>query len=224
MGRGRVELKKIENKINRQVTFTKRRNGLFKKATELSVLCDAEVALVIFSSRGKLFEHGSPCLKQTIERYQTFLYASRDGDRSGHEPQNWHLEFSLLKAQYDNLQRTQRHLLGDDLGALTVKELQKLERQLESSVTQTRKRRTQILLDQVNDLKKKVEAVGGLGKATEDHPEPNIHGGVVSFSGHPNGMNNEPVLEIGYRQFVPTELANPRNIPVENNFVQDWTI
>ncbi|KAL0357748.1 UNVERIFIED_CONTAM: Agamous-like MADS-box protein [Sesamum calycinum] len=51
MGRGRVELKRIENKINRQVTFAKRRNGLLKKAYELSVLCDAEVALIIFSKR-----------------------------------------------------------------------------------------------------------------------------------------------------------------------------
>ncbi|KAK8962594.1 MADS-box transcription factor 17 [Platanthera guangdongensis] len=60
MGRGRVELKLIENKINRQVTFSKRRNGLMKKAFELSVLCDAEVALIVFSSRGKHFEFGSP--------------------------------------------------------------------------------------------------------------------------------------------------------------------
>ncbi|RRT75771.1 hypothetical protein B296_00005908 [Ensete ventricosum] len=59
MGRGRVELKRIENKINRQVTFSKRRNGLLKKAYELSVLCDAEIALIIFSSRGKLFEFAS---------------------------------------------------------------------------------------------------------------------------------------------------------------------
>lgn len=56
MGRGKVELKRIENKINRQVTFAKRRNGLLKKAYELSVLCDAEVALIIFSNRGKLYE------------------------------------------------------------------------------------------------------------------------------------------------------------------------
>ena len=59
MGRGRVELKRIENKINRQVTFSKRRNGLLKKAYELSVLSDAEVALIIFSSSGKLYEFGS---------------------------------------------------------------------------------------------------------------------------------------------------------------------
>jgi hypothetical protein len=48
MGRGKVELKRIENKISRQVTFAKRRNGLLKKAYEL--------ALIIFSSRGRLFE------------------------------------------------------------------------------------------------------------------------------------------------------------------------
>ncbi|MCD9644771.1 MADS-box protein ej2 [Datura stramonium] len=59
MGRGRVELKKIENKINRQVTFAKRRNGVLKKAYELSVLCDAELALIIFSNRGKLYEFSS---------------------------------------------------------------------------------------------------------------------------------------------------------------------
>jgi MADS-box transcription factor len=56
MGRGKVQLKRIENKINRQVTFSKRRSGLLKKAHEISVLCDAEVALIIFSTKGKLYE------------------------------------------------------------------------------------------------------------------------------------------------------------------------
>ena len=59
MGRGKVVLERIHNKINRQVTFSKRRNGLLKKAFELSVLCDAEIALIIFSSRGKLFQYST---------------------------------------------------------------------------------------------------------------------------------------------------------------------
>lgn len=59
MGRGKVELRKIENKINRQVTFSKRRGGLVKKAHEISVLCDAEVALIVFSQKGKIFEYSS---------------------------------------------------------------------------------------------------------------------------------------------------------------------
>ncbi|PPS09384.1 hypothetical protein GOBAR_AA11258 [Gossypium barbadense] len=59
MGRGRVQLKRIENKINRQVTFSKRRAGLLKKAHEISILCDAEVALIVFSHKGKLFEYST---------------------------------------------------------------------------------------------------------------------------------------------------------------------
>ncbi|MCL7034925.1 hypothetical protein MKW94_015422 [Papaver nudicaule] len=56
MVRGKTEMRRIENATSRQVTFSKRRNGLLKKAFELSVLCEAEVALIIFSPRGKLYE------------------------------------------------------------------------------------------------------------------------------------------------------------------------
>lgn len=56
MAREKIKIKKIDNVTARQVTFSKRRRGLFKKASELSVLCDADVALIIFSSTGKLFE------------------------------------------------------------------------------------------------------------------------------------------------------------------------
>ncbi|KAJ6705123.1 SERUM RESPONSE FACTOR-like protein [Salix purpurea] len=56
MGRKKVELKRIEKKICRQITFSKRRNGLIKKVRDLSVLCDVQVALLVFSSTGKLYE------------------------------------------------------------------------------------------------------------------------------------------------------------------------
>lgn len=59
MVRGKTQLRRIENATSRQVTFSKRRNGLLKKAFELSVLCDAEVALIVFSPRGKLYEFAS---------------------------------------------------------------------------------------------------------------------------------------------------------------------
>ncbi|XWS48997.1 hypothetical protein CRYUN_Cryun13aG0125700 [Craigia yunnanensis] len=59
MARGKTQMKRIENATSRQVTFSKRRNGLLKKAFELSVLCDADVALIIFSPRGKLYEFSS---------------------------------------------------------------------------------------------------------------------------------------------------------------------
>ena len=50
MGRGKTVIRRIDNSTSRQVTFCKRRNGLLKKAKELSILCDAEVGLIIFSS------------------------------------------------------------------------------------------------------------------------------------------------------------------------------
>jgi len=59
MVRGKTEVRRIENATSRQVTFSKRRSGLLKKAFELSVLCDAEVGLMVFSPRGKLYEFAS---------------------------------------------------------------------------------------------------------------------------------------------------------------------
>ncbi|KAM7257880.1 hypothetical protein ACFE04_013621 [Oxalis oulophora] len=60
MGRGKIEIKRIENTSNRQVTYSKRRNGIIKKAKEITVLCDAKVSLVIFASTGKMHEYCSP--------------------------------------------------------------------------------------------------------------------------------------------------------------------
>lgn len=59
MTRKKIKIKKIDNIAARQVTFSKRRRGLFKKAEELAVLCDADVALIVFSSTGKLFDFAS---------------------------------------------------------------------------------------------------------------------------------------------------------------------
>ncbi|ESQ55049.1 hypothetical protein EUTSA_v10027162mg [Eutrema salsugineum] len=69
MVRGKTEMKRIENATSRQVTFSKRRNGLLKKAFELSVLCDAEVALIILSPRSKIYEFSS-------SRYISFFHPS----------------------------------------------------------------------------------------------------------------------------------------------------
>uniref|UniRef100_F6HTH3 MADS-box domain-containing protein n=1 Tax=Vitis vinifera TaxID=29760 RepID=F6HTH3_VITVI len=59
MSRQKIQIKKIDNTAARQVTSSKRRRGLFKKAQELSTLCDAEIAHIVFSAAGKLFEYSS---------------------------------------------------------------------------------------------------------------------------------------------------------------------
>lgn len=74
MGRGKIEIKKIENINSRQVTFSKRRAGLLKKAKELSVLCDAEVAVIIFSSTGKLYEFSSSRLHLLFSSLFAFFF------------------------------------------------------------------------------------------------------------------------------------------------------
>ena len=59
MTRRKIQIKKIDNRNARQVTFSKRRRGLFKKAFELSTLCDAEIGLMVFSGTGRLYEYAS---------------------------------------------------------------------------------------------------------------------------------------------------------------------
>ncbi|KAE9448406.1 hypothetical protein C3L33_19696, partial [Rhododendron williamsianum] len=69
MGRGKIEIKRIDDTTSRQVTFSKRRNGLLKKAKELSILCDAEVGVIVFSSTGRLYEFASTSMRSIVERY-----------------------------------------------------------------------------------------------------------------------------------------------------------
>ncbi|KAG8660422.1 hypothetical protein MANES_02G156400v8 [Manihot esculenta] len=70
MGRVKLEIKKIENNTNRQVTFSKRRNGLIKKAYELSILCDIDIALIMFSPSGRLSHFsGKKRIEDVFARY-----------------------------------------------------------------------------------------------------------------------------------------------------------
>ncbi|XP_051124526.1 agamous-like MADS-box protein AGL66 [Andrographis paniculata] len=71
MGRVKLEIKKIENATNRQVTFSKRRNGLIKKAYELSVLCDVDIGLIMFSPSGRvsIFSGNRSTVEEIMVRY-----------------------------------------------------------------------------------------------------------------------------------------------------------
>ncbi|KAL3501520.1 hypothetical protein ACH5RR_035969 [Cinchona calisaya] len=166
MGRGRVELKRIENKINRQVTFAKRRNGLLKKAYELSVLCEAEVALIIFSNRGKLYEFcSSSSMATTLEKYHRCSYGAVEMNQSSKDSQSNYQEYLKLKSKVEMLQQSQRHMLGEDLGQLGIKQLDQLERQLDTSLKQIRSKKTQHMLDQLSDLHQKEKMLLEVNKA-----------------------------------------------------------
>ncbi|XP_021912038.1 agamous-like MADS-box protein AGL62 [Carica papaya] len=68
-GRQKVEMVKMNNESNLQVTFSKHRARLFKKASELSTLCGAEIAIIVFSPGQKVFSFGHPCVHTVLERF-----------------------------------------------------------------------------------------------------------------------------------------------------------
>lgn len=72
MGRKKIQISRITDERNRQVTFTKRKFGLMKKAYELSVLCDCEIALIIFNSTNKLFQYASTDMDKVLLKYTEY--------------------------------------------------------------------------------------------------------------------------------------------------------
>nr|ABO13925.1 APETALA3-like protein [Papaver somniferum] len=200
MGRGKIEIKRIENATNRQVTYSKRRSGILKKAKELTVLCDAEVSLIMFSSTGKMTEYLSPSLngntKRVYDRYQQI---------SGSSLWNSHyesLQNALNKQKEINkrLRREIRQRMGEDLDELTIDELRNLEANLEASVKVVRDRKYHVIITQTETTRKK------LRNHTEQH-----HGLLREFE----PIDEDPrfilaVEEEDYESAI--ELANGQNI------------
>ncbi|XP_071700602.1 agamous-like MADS-box protein AGL62 [Rutidosis leptorrhynchoides] len=70
-GRQKIKMEKMEKESNLMVTFSKRRSGLFKKASELSILCGVEIAIVVFSPGKKVFSFGHPSVEMIVDRFFT---------------------------------------------------------------------------------------------------------------------------------------------------------
>ncbi|KAJ8759063.1 hypothetical protein K2173_003301 [Erythroxylum novogranatense] len=151
MGRRKVEMKRIEDKSSRQVTFSKRRNGLIKKALELSVLCDAKVAVLVFSSRGKLYQFSKgDSLAKVLERYRSRLDGEIDsclGD-VGIFPRN-------LVSPTELVQLVERHLDSPSDDEFSVSDLLLLEKQLHTALGQARARKAELELESINALHEK---------------------------------------------------------------------
>ncbi|WVZ85970.1 hypothetical protein U9M48_032823 [Paspalum notatum var. saurae] len=154
MGRGKIVIRRIDNSTSRQVTFSKRRNGIFKKARELAILCDAEVGLVIFSSTGRLYEYASTSMKSVIDRYGR-AKEEELGANPNTELKFWQREAASLRQQLQNLQENHRKFTGQDLSGLGVKELQNLENRVETSLRSIRAKKDQLLADEIHDLDRK---------------------------------------------------------------------
>lgn len=201
MGRGKVELRRIENKINRQVTFAKRKNGLLKKAYELSVLCDAEVALIIFSNDGKLYEFCScSSMSKTLERYHRCSYGAMEANHQDPDTQSCYQEYLKLKAKVDILQQSQRHYNGEELEQLGSKELDQLERQLDSSLRQVRSTKTKHMLDQLSGLQQKEQSLLEVNKSLRLKLEESTAAYQLSWAAHERNFENRQQLPPAHQE------------------------
>ncbi|CAJ2678166.1 MADS-box protein JOINTLESS-like [Trifolium pratense] len=158
MTRKKIEIKKIDNISSRQVTFSKRRKGLFKKAQELSTLCDADIALMVFSATGKLFEYASTSsIEQVIERRNGYSANHRFMDHPSTDQLQVESDsnYNTLCKKLEDKSREVRHLNGEDLQELTVQELQKLEAILQRSLSSVSKIKDEMFMQDINTLKRK---------------------------------------------------------------------
>nr|UXR27453.1 MADS transcription factor CaAGL6-2 [Consolida ajacis] len=188
-------------------------------------------------------------MSSTLERYQRSSYNSQESNGTvDRETQSWYQEVSKLRAKYESLQRSQRHLLGEDLGPLSVKELQNLEKQLETALSQARQRKTQIMLEQMEDLRRKERHLGDINKQLKDKLQLEAEGqgsfraiqgswdstAMAANNNHNNfsmhhsqtsSIDCEPTLQIGYHQYVPQDGASlPRSNAAENDFMHGWAL
>ncbi|PIN06288.1 MADS box transcription factor [Handroanthus impetiginosus] len=155
MVRGKVEMKRIENASNRQVTFSKRRNGLLKKAYELSVLCDAEVALIIFSQRGRLYEFSSSNMQRSIQKYLELTKGRHASMETEQHMQHLQHEAALMSRKIELLENSRRKLLGYNLGTCSMEELQDIDKQLQRSLKNIRSRKAQLFKEEIGKLQTK---------------------------------------------------------------------
>ncbi|CAI9752763.1 unnamed protein product [Fraxinus pennsylvanica] len=120
-------------------------------------MCDADVALIVFSTNGKLCEYSTDSsMERIIERYERYSFAEKRLNMTDDETQeNWNLEFPKLVARIELLQRNIRNYVGEDLDPLSLRELQSLEQQLDTALKRIRTRKNQLMHESISELQKK---------------------------------------------------------------------
>ncbi|KAJ9152709.1 hypothetical protein P3X46_026244 [Hevea brasiliensis] len=191
MGRGKVQLKRIEDKSSRQVTFSKRKGGLMKKARELSVLCDVEIAMIIFSGGGKLYEFSSgDSLNKILERYQVHKNEQAAVNNIDESKKN-QAEVKAVSTNANLLQTLQRYLLESNIEQLNLTQFLQLEEQLDSILRQIRLRKTQLMLEAVTALQQKEKQL-----AEENNLMGTEIAAILNEGNHCNNLQDQVFLDM----------------------------
>ncbi|KAJ4885014.1 Agamous-like MADS-box protein AGL1 [Raphanus sativus] len=213
--RGKIEIKRIENTTSRQVTFCKRRNGLLKKAYELSVLCDAEVALVIFSTRGRLYEYANNSVKGTIERYKKACSMPSTLLLS---PKLTLSTISKKPLSFGGRFVTFRILtVGESLGSLNFKELKNLEGRLEKGISRVRSKKNELLLAEIEYMqKRKMELQhdnmylrAKISQGARLNPEQQDSSVIQGTAVYESGLSSHDQSQHYNRNYIPVNLLEP---------------
>ncbi|XP_054790419.1 MADS-box protein JOINTLESS-like [Prosopis cineraria] len=154
MTRKKIEIKKIDNIAARQVTFSKRKKGLFKKAKELATLCEAEIGLMVFSSTGKLYDYASSSMQQITLRHDMHLGMHRS-DQPCIDLQIGSESYNKLSHEIEKRTHELRQLNGEELQDSTIQELQKLEELVETGLMRVSKAKDKAMIDETFKLKRK---------------------------------------------------------------------
>ncbi|XP_010444474.1 PREDICTED: agamous-like MADS-box protein AGL31 isoform X3 [Camelina sativa] len=148
MGRRKVEIKRIEKKSSRQVTFSKRRNGLIEKARQLSILCESSIAVLVVSGSGKLYNSSSgDNMSKIIDRYE-IQHADEQKVLDLEEKARNYLPHKEL------LEIVQRKL-EEPIDNVSVDSLMSMEEQLETALSVTRAKKTELMMEDLKSLQEK---------------------------------------------------------------------
>ncbi|CAM8986611.1 hypothetical protein QQ045_009573 [Rhodiola kirilowii] len=155
MAREKIQIKKIDNATARQVTFSKRRRGLFKKAEELAVLCDADVGLVVFSSTGKCFEYSNCSMQQILERHNLlskYLEKLQQPAPSLELQLAEDVNYTRLSQEVAEKSHLLRRFRGEDLEELSIEDLQQLEKSLEVGLSRVIETKGGRIMREIDEL------------------------------------------------------------------------
>ncbi|XP_047937643.1 MADS-box protein AGL24-like [Salvia hispanica] len=152
MVRQKIEIKKIDNLTSRQVTFSKRRRGLFKKARELATLCDAEIALIVFSATGRLFDYSTSSMMQVIQKRKVQPAEGINRFRQTLLNQVGRDNNDAISEEHMALTREFNQLKGEELEELDMNELARLERVVDSALGRVAKKKNEKFMLEISKL------------------------------------------------------------------------